>query len=194
MHLDPLLPSLVGIALAILFGGLIIRRLGQPHVVGYLITGVVIGPAGLGWIADTELVGHLGAVGVVLLLFFVGMEASPRQLIAKRRESTVRGRLPRRRGTTDSRRLRHSLALRARKMVEAAGIEPASRDTPTKASTCVGRCSDLASRVAHDQGSRSASPTKSHGAPAEARSVPSEPVLLIDVAAPRRRGDIDVVT
>lgn len=81
MHLDPLLPRLVGICLAVLLIGLVLRRLGQPHVVGYLLTGIAIGPAALGLVSDSVLIGHMGSIGVVLLLFFVGMEVSPQRLI-----------------------------------------------------------------------------------------------------------------
>ncbi len=81
MHLDPLLPRIVGICLVVLSIGLILKRLGQPHVVGYLLTGAAIGPYALGLVTDAALIGHLGSIGVVLLLFFVGMEVSPQRLI-----------------------------------------------------------------------------------------------------------------
>lgn len=41
MHLDPIMPYLVGAILAVLLLGLLLRRLKQPHVVGYLIAGVL---------------------------------------------------------------------------------------------------------------------------------------------------------
>lgn len=81
MHLDPIMPYLVGAALTIVIVGLLLRRLRQPHVVAYLLTGVAMGPHGLAFIADEATLSHLGSLGVVLLLFFVGMEVSPRRLI-----------------------------------------------------------------------------------------------------------------
>jgi len=81
MHLDPVLPYTVGAILAILILGLLLRSLKQPHVVGYLIAGVVLGPHGIALVQDEVILGRLGAIGVVLLLFFIGMEASPRKLI-----------------------------------------------------------------------------------------------------------------
>lgn len=81
MHLDPVLPYTVGAFLAILILGLLLRSLKQPHVVGYLIAGVILGPHGLALVQDEVALGRLGAIGVVLLLFFIGMEASPRKLI-----------------------------------------------------------------------------------------------------------------
>ena len=81
MHLDPILPYAVGALLAILILGLLLRSLRQPHVVGYLIAGVILGPHGIALVQDEVTLGRFGAIGVVLLLFFIGMEASPRKLI-----------------------------------------------------------------------------------------------------------------
>lgn len=81
MHLDPIMPYLVGTALTIVLVGLLLRRLRQPHVVAYLLTGVALGPHGLAFITDETTLSHLGSLGVVLLLFFVGMEVSPRRLL-----------------------------------------------------------------------------------------------------------------
>ncbi|MFN3242492.1 MAG: cation:proton antiporter [Planctomycetota bacterium] len=80
MHLDPLLPKLVAVLLAMLAIALVMRVLRQPHVVAYLIAGVVLGPGVLGVIEDADTIHHLGSVGLVLLMFFVGMEVSPKQL------------------------------------------------------------------------------------------------------------------
>jgi Kef-type K+ transport system membrane component KefB len=49
MHIDPLLPPLVGIVLSILLLGLALRRLGQPEIIRHLIAGALIGPQGFGW-------------------------------------------------------------------------------------------------------------------------------------------------
>lgn len=81
MHLDPIMPYLVGAILAILLLGLLLRKLNQPHVVGYLIAGVILGPHGVGLVQDEEALVRVGAIGVVMLLFFIGMEVSPKQLI-----------------------------------------------------------------------------------------------------------------
>lgn len=82
MYLDPaMLPLVIGGVVIVLIG-LIMRWLKQPHVLGYLLAGVVLGPHGLAVYSNPELAARLGAAGVVLLLFFVGMEVSPRQLVA----------------------------------------------------------------------------------------------------------------
>jgi CPA2 family monovalent cation:H+ antiporter-2 len=81
MHLDPILPYTVGALFAILILGLLLRSLKQPHVVGYLIAGVILGPHGMALVQDEATLSRLGAIGVVLLLFFIGMEASPSKLV-----------------------------------------------------------------------------------------------------------------
>lgn len=81
MHLDPIMPYLVGSILAVLVLGLILRSIRQPYVIGYLIAGIVLGPHGAALITDQDILGHLGAIGVVLLLFFIGMEVAPRKLV-----------------------------------------------------------------------------------------------------------------
>jgi len=81
MHLDPVMPYLVGAIFAVLVLGLVLRSLRQPYVTGYLIAGILLGPHGIALINDEVLLGRLGAIGVVLLLFFIGMEISPRKLI-----------------------------------------------------------------------------------------------------------------
>ncbi len=80
MHLDPLLPTLVEIITVILLIGLSLQLLRQPQVIGYLLAGVAIGPFGFALLTDAGLASRLGSFGVVLLLFFVGMEVAPRQL------------------------------------------------------------------------------------------------------------------
>jgi len=81
MHLDPIMPYLVSAILAILLLGLVLRTIHQPYVIGYLIAGIILGPHGIALVEDEVLLGRLGAIGVVLLLFFIGMEVSPRKLI-----------------------------------------------------------------------------------------------------------------
>lgn len=80
MHLDPLLPPLVGIIAITLILGLLLQFFRQPQLVGYIIVGIIIGPSGLQIVQDVALIEHLGAIGVTLLLFFIGMEVSPSQL------------------------------------------------------------------------------------------------------------------
>src|SRR5258705_5697180 len=52
------------------------RRLRIPAAVGFMLTGILIGPGALGWISDTRRVGMLAEIGVSVLLFIVGLEFS----------------------------------------------------------------------------------------------------------------------
>ncbi len=81
MHLDPIMPYLVGSILVVLLMGFVLRLIHQPYVIGYLIAGIILGPHGVALIEDNALLSRLGAIGVVMLLFFIGMEVSPKKLI-----------------------------------------------------------------------------------------------------------------
>lgn len=83
MHIDPALPIFVGAILAILIVGFALRALGQPQIVGYLVAGLVIGPHGLALLEDPDLIGRIGGMGLIVLLFFIGMEASPGALLSR---------------------------------------------------------------------------------------------------------------
>ncbi len=83
MHHDPLLPQLLIAVLVLLGTGLAMRFLRQPHIVAYLMAGVILGPYGLGLLSDIESLSRAGEFGVALLLFFVGMKVSPRKLMQR---------------------------------------------------------------------------------------------------------------
>ena len=71
--------------------GLLVHRFRVPPVVGYLLAGVVVGPHSLGLVHEPELVEALAEIGVVVLLFTVGMELSLRDLLSVRRAVFVGG-------------------------------------------------------------------------------------------------------
>jgi CPA2 family monovalent cation:H+ antiporter-2 len=76
----------LGVAVAVaLVGGAIAVRLKQPAVLGYLLAGIVIGPATPGFVGDVERISELADLGVVLLLFALGVEFSIRGLLDVRR-------------------------------------------------------------------------------------------------------------
>ena len=81
MAYDPMMLQFAGALLVILAMALLSRVLRQPHVVGYIVAGLLLGPSGLDFFREYEIVIHMGEIGVVLLLFFVGMETTPRQLM-----------------------------------------------------------------------------------------------------------------
>ncbi|HEY5894513.1 MAG TPA: cation:proton antiporter [Chthoniobacterales bacterium] len=74
----------IGFALACLLG-YIVSRLHLPPLVGYLLAGVAIGPFTPGFVADTALAGQLAEIGVMLLMFGVGLHFSVADLMAVRR-------------------------------------------------------------------------------------------------------------
>jgi len=76
--------ALVLLAAAVLLLPLF-QRLGLGSILGYLAAGIVIGPLGLGLIPGAEAVLHFAELGVVLMLFLVGLELAPEQLWAQRR-------------------------------------------------------------------------------------------------------------
>ena len=62
----------------------IAARFGLGSVLGYLIAGAVIGPWGLGFITDVDSTQNLAELGVVLMLFVIGLELDPKRLLAMR--------------------------------------------------------------------------------------------------------------
>ncbi|MDX8405262.1 MAG: cation:proton antiporter [Mariprofundus sp.] len=73
------LVAVIGCALLLAFG---LRALRVPAAVAYILTGIVAGPSGFGLVTDYELLTHMGELGVIILLFFVGMEVSLPRLMA----------------------------------------------------------------------------------------------------------------
>jgi len=67
-----------------LVGGYIASRLRLPPLLGYLFAGVAVGPFTPGFVADAKLAPQLAEIGVILLMFGVGMHFSLRDLLAVR--------------------------------------------------------------------------------------------------------------
>ncbi len=71
----------LGVAVALaLAGGAVAVRLRQPPIVGYIVAGVIIGPFTPGFVGDAQEIGQLAELGVVLLLFALGVEFSLQEL------------------------------------------------------------------------------------------------------------------
>ena len=66
------------VAIAATLCGMAMTRLRQPPIVGYILAGVILGPSGFGFVADREQIAALAELGVLMLLYFVGMELSLR--------------------------------------------------------------------------------------------------------------------
>lgn len=84
-HHVPLISTLaVGFGLALLLG-FVAERLRMPALVGYLLAGIIISPSTPGFVADVDIASQLSEIGVMLLMFGVGMHFSVRDLMAVRR-------------------------------------------------------------------------------------------------------------
>jgi CPA2 family monovalent cation:H+ antiporter-2 len=84
-HSFPLIATL-SIAFMLALGlGLLAARLKLPALVGYLLAGIVIGPFTPGYVADTKLAGELAEIGIMLLMFGVGLHFSLEDLLSVRR-------------------------------------------------------------------------------------------------------------
>jgi CPA2 family monovalent cation:H+ antiporter-2 len=73
-----------GLGLALILG-FVCSKLRIPALVGYLLAGIAIGPGTPGFVADLELAGQLAEIGVMLLMFGVGLHFSLNDLLAVRR-------------------------------------------------------------------------------------------------------------
>src|SRR5262245_29998921 len=83
-HNTPLITLLVlGLVLAFVLGALAHRLKASP-LVGYLAAGIVLGPFTPGFVADQAIANELAEIGVILLMFGVGMHFSFRELLAVR--------------------------------------------------------------------------------------------------------------
>jgi CPA2 family monovalent cation:H+ antiporter-2 len=62
-------------------GGMLARWLRLPVILGYLAGGIAVGPFGFGWVHDSNTIDSLANIGVVLLLFAIGLEFSLKELL-----------------------------------------------------------------------------------------------------------------
>jgi CPA2 family monovalent cation:H+ antiporter-2 len=83
-HNTALLETLAVALVCALIGGILAVRLRLPPLVGYLVAGIVIGPFTPGYSGDTAVAGQLAEIGVILLMFGVGLHFSARDLLAVR--------------------------------------------------------------------------------------------------------------
>ncbi len=81
--------SILGLATVLMVAAVlavpIAKRLGLGSVLGYLAAGAVLGPVGLGLVPDVDDILHFAELGVVLLLFIIGLELQPSRLWTMRR-------------------------------------------------------------------------------------------------------------
>jgi CPA2 family monovalent cation:H+ antiporter-2 len=84
-HTAPAVLDLGLLLLLAALAGKLARRLGLPAVIGYLVVGVAVSPFTPGYVANRDQLAVLADVGVVLLLFEVGIEINPLRLARERR-------------------------------------------------------------------------------------------------------------
>ena len=92
MHLPILTDLLILFSFSIVIVFLL-QRLKLPSIIGFLITGVIIGPHGLAILDAKQEIDVLSEIGVILLLFVIGMELSLKQLASMRKTVFIGGAL-----------------------------------------------------------------------------------------------------
>ena len=110
LHVPPLVSTLaIGLVLAFSLG-VLAHRLKLPPLVGYLLAGIALGPFTPGFVADQNIANQLAEVGVILLMFGVGLHFSFADLLAVRRVDPAVSAI----GTDRARERARSGAVRAR--------------------------------------------------------------------------------
>jgi monovalent cation:H+ antiporter-2, CPA2 family len=79
-HAMPLVATLVAALSAALFLGVLARLLRLPSIVGYLLAGIAIGPHTPGYMGDLHMAAEFAEIGIILLMFGVGLHFSPQEL------------------------------------------------------------------------------------------------------------------
>lgn len=82
VHHSPLIATIVAGLVAAFFMGALAHRLKVSPIAGYLLAGVLVGPFTPGFVADADLANELAEIGVILLMFGVGLHFSLRDLLS----------------------------------------------------------------------------------------------------------------
>jgi len=85
MHETTLLINIAVALVVAFFGGIVARRIGLPSIVGYMLSGIAIGPFTPGFVGDVATISQLAELGVIFLMFGVGLHFSLRDLWKVRR-------------------------------------------------------------------------------------------------------------
>jgi hypothetical protein len=80
MHEVTLLLNIAVALVAAFIGGVLAHRIGLPTIVGYLLAGIVIGPFTPGFVGDVDTISQLAELGVIFLMFGVGLHFSLKEL------------------------------------------------------------------------------------------------------------------
>jgi len=87
--INPVFSKIVILSMIIIVAGFIFSLLKQPSIISYIIVGILVGPHAFGFITDEALITDFGSLGLVLLLFFLGMELSLDSLIKNWRLAVI---------------------------------------------------------------------------------------------------------
>jgi len=74
---------LLAVSGVILLLGLLLKKVNQPYIIAYILTGVILGPSGFELVTEYETAEVIGELGLIILMFFIGMEISLKDFIAK---------------------------------------------------------------------------------------------------------------
>ena len=89
-HAVPLITTIAAAFGCALFFGVLAAKLKLPALVGYLLAGVIIGPFTPGFVADAGIASQLAEIGVMLLMFGVGLHFSLDDLLARAQDRRAR--------------------------------------------------------------------------------------------------------
>jgi len=81
MPIETTLTQIAIVVTAALACGIVLEKFKQPAILGYILAGVILGPSLFGFIENREMVSMLAELGVLMLLFLVGMELSLRSFV-----------------------------------------------------------------------------------------------------------------
>jgi monovalent cation:H+ antiporter-2, CPA2 family len=81
--LNQQLNIILGVSALILLFGFILKRFNQPYIIAYILTGVILGPSGLKLVTEYDTAELIGEFGLIILMFFIGMEISLLDFIKK---------------------------------------------------------------------------------------------------------------
>jgi len=91
MHSAQVLWNIAIILLSAFFSGLIFRRFNQSIIVAYLLSGIAIGPYGLGIIQAPDQINILSEIGVILLMFILGLSFPPKKIVKMGSKTLIGG-------------------------------------------------------------------------------------------------------
>jgi CPA2 family monovalent cation:H+ antiporter-2 len=80
-RIDPVVGAISAVAILLVIIGFLLKKVKQPYIIGYIFIGVLFGENVLGIVKNPETIHHVGEIGILLLLFFIGLEISLPKLV-----------------------------------------------------------------------------------------------------------------